>query len=150
MVENGRVFFRPYVSLFLEVASKGFELVVFTASQQSYADQVIDALDPTGAFISHRLYRQHCTELRGAFFKELGLLGRPLPKCLLVDNSPISVACNANHGVLIRSWYGERQDQELLFLLELLKDMQGFGGDFDRYLVQRYGVQEFFQALQGR
>merc|ERR1719235_1905616 len=67
----GAVAFRPFVNLFLEAAAKAFEVVVFTASQKSYADKVINALDPTGKLIEHRLYRNHCTELRGAFFKEL-------------------------------------------------------------------------------
>eukprot|EP00933_Yihiella_yeosuensis_P036290 TRINITY_DN30029_c2_g2_i1.p1 TRINITY_DN30029_c2_g2~~TRINITY_DN30029_c2_g2_i1.p1 ORF type:complete len:608 (+),score=86.77 TRINITY_DN30029_c2_g2_i1:139-1962(+) len=150
---TGRVFFRPYVHFFLEAAAKAFEVVVFTASQQSYADQVIDALDPTRSYIHHRLYRQHCTELRGAFFKELVLLGRPLAKCLLVDNSPISVACNADHGVLIKSWYGDKQDQELLYLLDLLGDMNlstANGGEFPRYLSRRYGLREYFEALRSQ
>ena len=29
-------------------------------------------------------------------FEELPLLGRPMSQCILVDNSPISVACNAD------------------------------------------------------
>lgn len=148
-ISTGRVHFRPFVQIFLEVVSRTFEVVVFTASQQSYADQVIDALDPARALISHRLYRQHCTEFRGAYFKELGLLGRPLSQCVLVDNSPISVACNAQNGVLIRSWYGDLQDQELLALLEVLEDMQKCSaqGGYDRYLSRRYGLHDFFQAL---
>jgi len=144
----GGVAFRPFVQFFLEVAAKSFEIVVFTASQQAYADKVINALDPTGAHIHHRLYRQHCTELRGAFFKELGLLGRPLSQCILVDNSPISVACNADNSVLIRSWYGERNDQELMELLAVLQDLQVYGGDADRYLNHRYGLREFFHAMR--
>merc|ERR1712151_121327 len=74
---HGSVAFRPFARFFLEMVAKEFEVVVFTASQQFYADKVCNALDPTGQFIHYRLYRQHCTELRGAFFKELGLLGRP-------------------------------------------------------------------------
>lgn len=145
----GHVGFRPYVTDFLEAAAGTFEVVVFTASQQGYADKVIDALDPTGQFISHRLYRQHCTECRGAFFKELRLLGRPMERCLLVDNSPISVACDADHGVLIRSWYGDPTDRELLDLLALLEELQTIGMDSDEYLTKRYGLREFFTALRG-
>jgi len=144
----GNVSFRPFVQCFLETAAKSFEIVVFTASQQSYADKVINALDPTGAHIKHRLYRQHCTECRGAFFKELGLLGRPMARCLLVDNSPISVACNADHGVLIQSWYGDRSDRELMDLLALLEELQAHGGGVDQYLAGRYGLHEFFRALR--
>lgn len=144
----GSVSFRPFVKLFLEVAAKAFEITVFTASQQTYADKVINALDPTGTYISHRLYRQHCTEVRGAFFKELGLLGRPLSQCILVDNSPISVACNPDHGVLISSWYGDRNDRELMDLLGLLQDIRVHQGGTDKYLAERYGLREFFQALR--
>jgi len=144
----GSVSFRPFVKLFLEVAAKAFEITVFTASQQTYADKVINALDPTGAYISHRLYRQHCTEVRGAFFKELGLLGRPLAQCILVDNSPISVACNPDHGVLISSWYGDRNDRELMDLLGLLQDVRAHQGGTDKYLAERYGLREFFQTLR--
>lgn len=149
-ISIGRVHFRPFVHVFLEVVAKTFEVVIFTASQQLYADQVIDALDPARTLISHRLYRQHCTEFQGAYFKELSLLGRPLCKCVLVDNSPISVACNAQNGVLIRSWYGDLRDQELLALLEVLEDMRRYDEripGFDRYLSQRYGLTGFFQAL---
>lgn len=148
MLSYGSVYFRPFVHLFLEVAARTFEIVVFTASQQAYADKVINALDPERKLIKHRLYRQHCTEVRGAFFKELGLLGRQLGQCILVDNSPISVACNADNGVLIQSWYGDRSDRELVDLLAVLQDLQVQGGDVDRYLSARYGLREFFEAMR--
>lgn len=145
----GLVLFRPFVHQFLEAASKAFEVVVFTASQQSYADKVCNALDPSGTLIEHRLYRQHCTEHRGAFFKELGLMNRPLRQCILVDNSPISVACNADNSVLISSWYDDPNDQELYDLLCIFQDMQLHGGgDCGRYLANRYGLRNFFEGLR--
>jgi len=148
-VGSGRVYYRPFAQIFLEVISRTFEVVIFTASQQSYADQVIDALDPKRAFVAHRLYRQHCTEFHGAYFKELGLLGRSLSKCVLIDNSPVSVACNAENSVLIRSWYGDLADQELLALREVLEDMRhsstrGIG--FDRYLSRPQNLHDFLQV----
>lgn len=144
---RGSVGFRPHVKFFLETVSKHFEVVVFTASQQSYADKVLNALDPQGKWIEHRLYRGHCTELRGAFFKELGLLGRPLSQCILVDNSPISVACNAENSILIRSWYGDQYDQELVELIKVLKETQAHS-DCSTYLGPRYGLRELFAALR--
>lgn len=144
----GGVFFRPHVRAFLEEAAHFFEIVVFTASQQAYADKVIDALDPHRELVSYRLYRQHCTELRGAYFKELGLLGRPLPQCILVDNSPISCACDADNSVIIRSWYGDPDDGELPALMEIFKDMLLQGPSVEEYLANRYGLRDFFQALR--
>lgn len=144
----GLVGFRPFVHEFLEAASKDFEIVVFTASQKSYADKVIDVLDPHGTRIEHRLYREHCTEMRGAFFKELRLLGRPLHQCILVDNSPISTACNLDNSILIRSWYEDEADQELCALSELLQDMLHTGQESSEYLSKRYGLRQFFQGLR--
>jgi len=144
---QGNVHFRPFAKLFLEIVARSFEVVVFTASQQTYADRVLDMLDPTGKTIHHRLYRPHCTEHRGAYFKELGLLGRPLSRCILVDNSPVSCACNADNSVLCRSWYGDALDRELLDLLALLEDLQQ-STNIPMHLAARYGLYDFFQALR--
>jgi CTD small phosphatase-like protein 2 len=48
---------RPYALDCLAVAAEIFEVVVFTASHQSYADAVLDYLDPLNKLIHHRLYR---------------------------------------------------------------------------------------------
>lgn len=40
----------------------------------------------------HRLYREDCTFRRGAYLKDLELLGRDLTQTILVDNSPLSIA----------------------------------------------------------
>lgn len=58
---------RPYCIEFLREMGKIFEIVVFTASRQDYADAVIDKLDPDGSLIDHRLYRQHCLSVYGNF-----------------------------------------------------------------------------------
>lgn len=51
---------RPYALTFLKKMSKKFEIVIFTASQQEYADAILDELDPDNELFQHRLYRQHC------------------------------------------------------------------------------------------
>lgn len=49
---------RPYCMEFLSELSKYYEIVVFTAGVQEYADWVIDQIDTAG-HIKHRLYREH-------------------------------------------------------------------------------------------
>jgi len=39
---------------------KTWEIVIFTASQQEYADAILDEIDSDGDLFHHRLYRQHC------------------------------------------------------------------------------------------
>ena len=60
--EVGYVSIRPYAISFLKKMSKLYDIVIFTASQQSYADSILDELDIEG-IIKHRLYRQHCQKL---------------------------------------------------------------------------------------
>lgn len=54
---------RPYAPEFLKEMSKFYELAIFTAGLQEYADWMLDKLDPS-KLIKHRLYRQH-TSLHG-------------------------------------------------------------------------------------
>jgi len=56
--ESGEFFLRPHVKTFLKAVSKKFEIVIFTAALQAYADYIVDYLDPEG-LVSHRLYRDH-------------------------------------------------------------------------------------------
>ena len=49
---------RPGCIQFIETMAKYYEIVIFTAALQEYADQVIDQID-VGNNIKTRLYRQH-------------------------------------------------------------------------------------------
>jgi len=51
--------------------SKYFELVVFTAGMEDYAELVLDELDKE-RYISHRLYRQH-TSLMGSNYLKVSI-----------------------------------------------------------------------------
>jgi len=147
---TGYVYVRPFARLFLEIVSRLFEVVVFTASSQSYADQVLNRLDPEGRFISTRLYRQHCTEVCGSFLKDMCRLGRPLERVVLVDNSPVSIVLCPDNGIIVSSWTAEGDDdRELMELLLLLQqcEVQTSVQDF---LTRRYGIRAFFDTLRRR
>jgi len=148
--QTGFVYVRPFTGLFLEVAAQLFEIVVFTASSQDYADQVLDKLDPDNRYFSARLYRQHCTEAAGGYLKDLRRMGRPMERIVLVDNSPVSLALCPDNGVLVSSWTAEQtDDRELLELLVLLQQCMVHGSVAD-FLAQRYSLREFAQLIKRR
>lgn len=80
-----RLLIRPGAQKFLKEMSEIYEVVIFTAAMQDYADWVLDQLD-TGKWISHRLYRQHTTIENGNFVKDLSKIGRDLTKTIIIDN----------------------------------------------------------------
>lgn len=81
---------RPYCDEFLRRVCKWFNLVVFTASVQEYADPVIDWLEQERKFFSARYYRQHCTLRQGAYIKDLSAVEPDLSSVMILDNSPLS------------------------------------------------------------
>ena len=82
---------RPFVKECLTEANRYFEVIVFTASHQCYADAVLDHIDPNKELIQHRLYRDSCVKTEGIFIKDLRVLtNRKLSEVVIVDNAAYS------------------------------------------------------------
>uniref|UniRef100_A0A6S8FV16 FCP1 homology domain-containing protein n=1 Tax=Aplanochytrium stocchinoi TaxID=215587 RepID=A0A6S8FV16_9STRA len=111
---------RPHLSEFLKTMSELFELVVFTASHRSYADPLLNLLDPTG-LIKHRLFRESCLSVDGVFLKDLSMIGRDLKNTVIIDNSPYVFAYQIDNGIPISSWFQDKCDRELLNMIPFLK-----------------------------
>lgn len=79
---------RPGCFDFLKrLSSPYFEIVIFTAASQDYADFILNVLDKDRRCIIHRLYRQHTLVTEdGIYLKDLSRLGRDLSKTIIVDN----------------------------------------------------------------
>lgn len=99
---------RPHLEPMLDYLSKYYELCVFTAGEQGYADAVLDYLDPKREIFQHRLYRQHCVKpANGIYVKDLRIIAdRNLKDMVIVDNSIISFAFNMENGVPIAAFTG--------------------------------------------
>lgn len=79
---------RPYLQTFLEKVAEMFEIMIFTASQSTYAEKLLDILDPESKLISKRAYRESCLFSDGTYTKDLTVLGVDLAKVAIIDNSP--------------------------------------------------------------
>ncbi|CAD8127931.1 unnamed protein product [Paramecium sonneborni] len=143
---------RPYAQQVLQTLSRHFELIVFTASHSCYANVVIDYLDPTKQWISHRFFRESCVQTEeGAYIKDLRVIGnRLLSDLVLVDNAAYSFCIQPLNGIPILNFYDNKSDQELLYLQNYLmaikyaKDVRQFNQQylkFDRF-------QEFKDPIQ--
>ena len=114
------VMVRPHVEEFLERMSKRYELVIFTASISKYANPLLNIVDKMG-YVPFRLFREHCTLINTAFVKDLSLLGRDFKDIIILDNNPTAYSLNHYNGFPIKSWFDDKNDDELLKICPILE-----------------------------
>ncbi|KAJ8766500.1 hypothetical protein K2173_022559 [Erythroxylum novogranatense] len=131
---------RPYLRMFLEAVSSMFDIVIFTAGQSYYAEQLLDIIDPNRSLICQRVYRDSCVFANGGYLKDLTILGRDLARIMIVDNSPQVFQLQAENGIPIESWFGDPEDSALLSLLLFLETLVG-AEDVRPLIKKKYGYQ---------
>ena len=99
---------RQHLEDVLQYLATMFEICVFTAGEQGYADTVLDFIDQEGQIIKHRLYRQHCVQAaNGVYVKDLRIIeDRNLEDIVIVDNSIVSFAFQLANGIPISNFVG--------------------------------------------
>lgn len=132
---------RPYLRMFLERVAGMFEIVVFTASQSIYAEQLLDILDPGGKLIARRAYRESCIFSDGSYTKDLTVLGVDLAKVAIIDNSPQVFRLQVNNGIPIKSWFDDPSDSALISLLPFLETLVD-ADDVRPIIAKRFGNKE--------
>ena len=115
--ESAYIQIRPGTEDFLLDLSKYYEIVIFTAALQKYADLVINSIDQNNA-ISYRLYRQHTLSIGNSNVKDLAKLGRDLRYVIIVDNCLENFALQSRNGLKIIDFEGNEFDDELEYLKE--------------------------------
>ena len=109
----------------LAMMSKIYEIVVFTSSDRSYANSILDYIDQEKKWIHHRLYREDCTECAmNVYLKDLTALGRDLKNVIIVDNAPYAFALQLENGYPIVPFYECKGDKEIEKLTKYLLQIQ--------------------------
>lgn len=124
---HNRFIMRPHVHEFLREMREAFdELVVFTAATREYASPILDHLESgiRGSLFSRRFYRDSCSVTpAGLLVKDLRILGNPLHRTWILDNTPSAYALQPDRGVPISSFEGDPADTALLKIAPELKAM---------------------------
>ena len=142
----------------LAEVSKYYEVIVFTASYQCYADAILDQIDKEHKWIHHRLYRQHCVKYGEDFYvKDLSMLGRDLKNVIIVDNSPYAFALHLRNGYPIIPYNDDKEDQELEALAQYLIELKGVDDiravNDMRFQLQNMctlGIEKYLQYYQNK
>ena len=127
---SGKIMIRPFLYDFLKNIKKDFELIIFTAATQDYADPIINAIEKDEKYFDHRLYRIHTTIIDNDFVKDLSKLGRDLNRTIIVDNMKQNYKNQPNNGITIRPFWGKDvEDTALVDLLDILIKIADKGMD---------------------
>jgi hypothetical protein len=78
-----------------------FELILFTAANRDYAEQVLPVLDAENCLFQAAYTRDDLPELYGAVLKDLRRAGRPLHEVVLIDDQLGSFVCQPDNGIVI-------------------------------------------------
>lgn len=114
---------RPGVDEFLIEMAKHYELVIYTASLNKYADPLLDLLDPKRV-IRTRLFRESCVYYQGSYVKDLSLLDRHLRDTIIIDNSPNSYMFHPENAIDCSSFIDDPRDRELEQIGSFLKGIK--------------------------
>ena len=130
--------YRPHLKAFFEtLQSFDCEVVVWTAALREYAGQRL-AFD--GCYMHHligrdaRWYNGQYPELAT---KNLKLLGRDLRRCVIVENSPLSVRLNPGNAILVQNYTAENVRAQL-----------EAGGQDDSFLVVKEVIEYMANAVK--
>lgn len=106
-------------------------MIIYTASDQSYADSVIGHIDPTKYYFKFRLYRHNCVKITSEkgplYIKDLRIIRNiPLEHMIIIDNSVLSFAFHLSNGIPILPYYSNKEDIEMNFLKNYLTKLSKF------------------------
>ena len=106
---------RPGAEEFIKELAEFYEIIIFTAALQNYADLIISGLDPDGV-VSDKLYRQHTINIGNSYIKDLDKLGRDIKKVIIIDNISENFSQQPQNGLNICDFEGNEYDEELKYL----------------------------------
>ena len=112
---------RPGVIELLKELINYYEIDIFTAALQHYADNILDKLDKYNKYFSYRLYRSHCNWEEGKTVKRLALIGRNLNKVVFVDDIEYNAKYNMKNLILVSKWSDNIYDDEIINIKNKLK-----------------------------
>ena len=104
-----------------------YNKVIYTASHQSYADAVLNFLDPDKKYFYNRLYRNNCYDIiydnSHIYIKDMSIFENYFNQkdVVLIDNSVIAFAFDLDNGIPILPYYDAKNDVELMFCVYYLE-----------------------------
>ena len=144
---------RPHWKEALEKIKSKYHIIAFTASHDSYADSVLNFLDPKNKYFEYRLYRKNCVlcdinEMK-FYVKDLKIIedAYDLKDVVVIDNSVLSFAYHLDNGIPISPFYDSKTDTELLDIADFLVEYADENDIRDK-LKEVYKLNQYMEILK--
>ena len=144
---------RPHWEEALKKIKEKYHIIAFTASHDSYADSVLNFLDPKNKYFEYRLYRKHCVlcdinEMK-FYVKDLKIIedAYDLKDVVIIDNSVLSFAYHLDNGIPISPFYDSKTDTELLDIADFLLEYADENDIRDK-LKEVYKLNQYLEILK--
>ena len=145
------IYLRNGVRQFLSLLNNLFNIAIFTASDKDYANAIIRYIDPNKEIIKFCLYRNNCINLNDLIcIKDLRIIDNiDLKRTVLIDNNLYSFTNQLNNGILINSFYGEKNDVELWNVFNYLLEFILPAEDVRKVNEKFFGFEKICKQIKG-
>lgn len=150
------VYRRPHLSRFLSFALTTFDVGIWSAAGDRYAQEMVERIFPKGAPLCFVWSGLQCTLSRdaqtGEFrtakkLRRLKSKGYTLNSVIAVDDAPSVYARYFGNLVVVRKYLGAEDDRELLLLMQYLDHLSKFQNV--RTVEKRYWRAEVHSGFRG-
>ncbi|KAG9121113.1 mitochondrial inner membrane protein required for protein import [Ceratobasidium sp. 392] len=111
---------RPGVDYFLGYLSQFYEIVLFTSQAAYTAIPIVEKLDPFGAFIMYKLFREATRTTKDGLVKDLSYLNRDLSKVVAIDTNPNTYSLQPDNAIIVPKWRADGSGGEAGGLVGLI------------------------------
>lgn len=122
---DGTIRPRPHLADLLKVVQDRCEPLIWTASMKSYAERVVNAIDPDRVF-------RHCVCRTDSWYvppsgpfghaKDLRLLRRDLNRTIIIENTPDCVVKNPLHSIIVPDYSQDNPGDRILVTIAAVLD----------------------------
>ena len=127
---------------FLSTIKPFFELILFSIDSKDFSYPIINMIENDKKYFDYKFYKDHCVLYKNNLIKDVTLIGRDLSKIIIVDNNETCFELNKENGIKISSFYGDKNDNKLFELKNILKEIY-----FKNYNDVRLALKEFHNDI---
>ncbi|GAA5998163.1 protein translocase subunit TIM50 [Rhodotorula paludigena] len=132
---------RPGADYFLAYMSQFYEIVLFTTLPSYLAIPLVEQIDPYGAYVPWKLFKEATRYKNNTHIKDLSYLNRPLERTVILDTDATRFQLQPDNGIALQPWHGSKGDavaNELVAMIPFLEALAIKGVKDVRPVIKHY------------